>query len=170
MGIGKTIWLILFCFILLLGAGLKGYGQDRKIVIDSVFEKFSTSDYTYCKPVKCVCLEEERLKWEERKKNWEKEHREKSMDIFVIGNHISTITFYFYDERKKSLISDTTVKQCSLIVTEQMFNDYNRNNVLFFYVCDNRNRWESGKLETKDLEIHLNLYPQNDDFLKQLKK
>ena len=82
MGIGKTIWLILFCFVLLLGAGLKGYGQDRKIVIDSVFEKISTSDYTYCKPVKCVCLEEERLKWEERKKNWEKEHyKQRPKDI-----------------------------------------------------------------------------------------
>lgn len=33
MGIGKTIWLILFCFILLLGAGLKGYGQATTIFL-----------------------------------------------------------------------------------------------------------------------------------------
>ena len=32
MGIGKTIWLILFCFILLLGAGLKGYGQRHCVL------------------------------------------------------------------------------------------------------------------------------------------
>ncbi len=33
MGIGKTIWMILFCFVLLLGAGLKGYGQVTTIFL-----------------------------------------------------------------------------------------------------------------------------------------
>ena len=170
MGIGKTIRKILFCFVLLFGAGLKGYGQDRKIVIDSVFEKIVTSDYTYCEPIRCVCLEEERLKWEKRNMEYEVEHGQKSIDIFVIGNNIKNITFYFYDKRNYSLFADTTVKQCSFIVTEEMFNDYSRNNAVFFYVCDNRNRWGFGKLDSKDLEIHLNLYPQNDDFFKQIKK
>ena len=40
MGIGKTIWLILFCLVLLLGAGLNGYGQD------SLRIEFRNCDYS----------------------------------------------------------------------------------------------------------------------------
>lgn len=46
MGIGKTIWLILFCFVLLLGAGLKGYGQDS-LSIDCIKKDYSFSDNYY---------------------------------------------------------------------------------------------------------------------------
>lgn len=130
--------MILFCFVLLLGAGLKGYGQDRKIVIDTIF--YASTDFRYFSFLQCECREKK------CKKN--------------------LIIFYFYDKDKNCLISKKKIKGCEFVVTESMFKKYCRQNVVSYYVLlEGIGRWTSGELSSQDIVKRINIYPTKDDIM-----
>ena len=161
MGIGKTIWLILFCFVLLLGTGLKGYGQDRKIVIDSILyqdvmvDNFGSKFYTTV--LRCACRAERELIVPVTDPNFY---------AWGGGRYLfdPSVTFYFCDKSKKYLIADTTIIGCTLVITEQMFEKYAQHNDLYYFVQINgTNRWRLDTLSSQDLIKKITIYPTQDD-------
>lgn len=163
MGIGKTIWMILFCFVLLFGAGLKGYGQDRKIVIDSILyqdvmvDNFGSKFYTTVH--RCACRAERELIVPVTDPNFY---------AWGGGRYLfdPSVTFYFCNKRRNCLIVDTTIIGCTLVVTEEFFKKYSEHDVLYYFVqINDTDRWALGTISSQDLVKKVTIYPTQDDII-----
>ncbi len=157
MGIGKTIWLILFCFILLLGAGLKGYGQDRKIVIDTFFFPKFASDYAYLQYKNCFCEEEGYIII----------GMENGKEIRSVKGIINPKLVFVFRDYKGKIVGDSTIKSCSLNISPHVYEIYSSKKRLNFEVFSPP-YWTKGSLKETDTTVHINLYLIENKYMDSL--